>query len=63
MAVSADLLNLTDNTNNDDFLALERIEGFSSELTLTIVGCPGQEGYAAWTPNSTMRKSKMGSMK
>lgn len=60
MAVSADLLNLTDNTNNDDFLALERIEGFSSELTLTIVGRPGQEGYAAGPRTAQCAKAKWG---
>lgn len=49
------------NANSADLLALKNPEGFSNELTLTMVGCPEQGEYTVWALNGTMCESQTGS--
>lgn len=49
------------NANSADLLAPKNPEGFSNELTLTMVGCPEQGEYTVWALNGTMCESQTGS--
>lgn len=46
------------NANSADLLALKNREGFSNELTLTMVGCPEQGEYTVCALNGTMCESQ-----
>ena len=49
------------NANSADLLAPKNPEGFSNELTLTMVGCSEQGEYTVWALNGTMCESQTGS--
>lgn len=52
------------NANSADLLAPKNPEGFSSELTLTMVGCSEQGEYTVWALNGTMCvRAKQGAVK
>lgn len=49
------------NANSADLLAPKNPQGFTNELTLTMVGCPEQGEYTVWALNGTMCESQTGS--